>query len=124
MHGLFGFDPHNLSDDELMERITELNRRITWMSRYGSVEIIAALQDQRQYIEFERRERMIKPALTARANGPSVVVESDPDLAQEARQALEEEIVKNTPKKSNPKPFSISRDRIKPTARPTKPSDE
>lgn len=119
MHGLFGFDPKNLSDDELLDRVVELNRRIAWSAKFGSGEMLAALQSQRQAIEFEQRERLLAPYMAARLASPSVVVETDPDLAQEAKAAREAEAAKNSPKnKPRPKPFSISRDRIKPTARP------
>lgn len=120
MHGLFGFDPTSLSDEELLERVTELNRRIMYAAKFMSGDIIYALQQQRAACEFEQRERMIAPGLRSRADRPPVVVETDPDLAAAYKAEVEAEAARNAPK-SHPrqKPFSpMSRERIRPTNRP------
>jgi hypothetical protein len=125
MHDLFGFNPQSLSDDELMERITLLSSRIMWAARFGSGDILHALRTQQMAITTEQRERAMRPLLATRAAMPTVLVESDPDLAAEGRKEIEAEIVRNTPKgPARPRPFSITRDRIKPTNRPIAPDEK
>lgn len=121
MNGLFGFDPKTLSDEELLDRWHKINKRMGWTMRYGSNEIMAQLQAIKQSIEFEQRERIIEPRLRARAAMPAVTIETDPELAAEAKAIVDAELEaiadKNRPHR--PKPFALTRDRIKPSARPT-----
>lgn len=119
-----GFDPHSMSDDELADRSMELSRRIAWASRFGGSEMLGTYLMFRNAIQAAQRERMLRPALEARAAMPAIMVETDPDLAIENKLAQEEETAKNTPKAPpRARPYSITRDRIKPTAKPVSPDD-
>lgn len=122
MHGLFGFDPNTLSDDELADRVTELNRRIVWAGRFTGGAMLAPLQDQKAACEQIQRER----AFLGRINGrmtSGVTVESDPDLAaalKAEREAAQAALSPNKPHR--PKPFQAQA-RIRPTAQPIKPTE-
>lgn len=122
MHGLFGFDPKSMSDEELLERWHTLNRRIVWVGRFGSMELLNQLQNIKQTIEFEQRERIIEVRLRARAAMPTVVVESDPDLAEEHRAAQEAETEKTSKKPARPN--VMTRERIRATNRPSTGGEE
>jgi hypothetical protein len=120
MFGLFGFDPKKYSDDELLERVMELARRIAWAARMGQYDMASQLQGVKQICENEQRERMFAPRFQRMLSTPSVVVETDPDLAREAKQEREAKAEREAPKKGpRTKPFAITRDRIKPSTRPT-----
>lgn len=115
---MIGFDPKTLSDDELLERWHDVNKKIMWSARFGSMELLQQLQSIKLQIEFEQRERMFEIRLRARAAMPTVLVETDPDLARQARAEYDAELAKNEPKKTpRQKPYML-RERIRPTARP------
>lgn len=123
MQGLFGFDPNNLSDDELMDRVTELNRRINWMGRFTSGAAVGPLQDQKMQCEQVQRERAFLTRMAGRIHQPSVVVESDPDLAAAHRAEREAAQAAMSPNKPHrPKPFQAQA-RIKPTSQPIIPDE-
>jgi hypothetical protein len=121
MQGLFGFDPNTLSDEQLMDRVTELNRRISWSAKFTSGASVGPLQDQKMQCEQVQRERAFLGRMGNRISSPSVVVESDPDLAAAQRAEREAAIAALTPTKPHrPKPFQPQA-RIKPTAHPITP---
>lgn len=121
----FGFNPNELSDEALMDRITELTRRIVWASRNSSGDLVWPLQQQKLLCEAIQRERRMMPMLNARLNSPSIVVETDPDLAAAHKAAQEVEEAKLNPLTPRPKPFGGSRERIKASMAPLPaPSDQ
>ena len=123
MFDLFGFNPKSFTDDELMERVAELGKRIVWASRMGQFDMAHQLRSQKTMCEMEQRERMLASRFVRMTQTPSVVVESDPDLAREARLEREAKAERESPKKGpRQKPFAITKERVKPTSRPT--SDE
>ncbi len=100
MYDIFGFNPKSFSEDELADRLTELNKRITWASRVGYYDAAQQFLQQKLLLEQEQRERLMAPRWAAIQ--PGVIVESDPELAAQHRQRLEaEEAIKSPPK---PKP--------------------
>ncbi len=120
MQGLFGFDPNNLSDDELSDRVTELNRRIVWAGKFTSGAIVGPLQDQKSQCEQVQRERAFLGRMKGRM-GSGVAVESDPDLATALRAEREAAQAALSPNKPHrPKPFQPQA-RIKPTSQPINP---
>lgn len=125
MMEMFGFNPNALSDEELMDRITELTRRIVWASRNSSGDLVWPLQQQKLHCEAIQRERRMAPMLNARLTSPAIVVESDPDLAAAQKTELEVEAAKLNPLTPRPKPFGGSRERIKASMAPLPdPSDQ
>jgi hypothetical protein len=120
MFDLFGFTPKDFSDEELVERVAELGRRIVWANRMGQTVIAAQLRSQQFICEQEQRDRNAQPRIQRMLTSPSVVVETDPDLALEGRLELEAKAEQEAPKKGpRAKPFAVTRERVKPTSRPT-----
>lgn len=121
---MFGFDPKTLSDDELLDRITDLGRRVMYAAKFTRGDIVYQLQQQKLMCEAEQRERAFSHVMDARRASVGVVVESDPDLAAAAAAAKEAETIKNAPKTTTrrPKPFNIT-ERMRPTARPSTDKD-
>lgn len=124
MNGLFGFDPKSLTDEELLERWHTLSRRIVWANRFGSMETVNQLLMIQNVIALEQRERIIEPRLRARAAMPDVLVETDPDLAAEQKAAVEAAQEKQSKKPIRPNVLTreraaITRERVRPTPRPT-----
>lgn len=120
MFGLFGFDPKSLTDDELLERVTELGRRITFAIRMGQYDMAHQLRQNKAICEAEQRERLFAPRFNRMLQTPPVTVETDPDLAAAARRERDAKAERDTPKKGPArKPFAITKERIKPTNRPT-----
>ncbi len=124
MFNLFGFNPQEFSDEELADRITDLAKRMVWFARMGQTSVAGQLQAQRNMCEQEQRERIAQGRAKILLQMEGVVVETDPDLAQEAkakRDAKAEEDAAAT-KKPRQSPFIITKERLIPTRRPT--SDE
>lgn len=120
MLDLFGFNPKDFSDEQLSERVVELGRRIVWANRMGQSVIAGQLRSQQIVCEQEQRERASAPRFQRMMAAPSVMVETDPDLAMENRMELEAKAESEAPKKGpRAKPFAITRERVKPTSRPT-----
>jgi hypothetical protein len=121
MSDFLGFEPKNYTDDELMDRAVEISRRINWAHRMGSQDILSQLQGQKIAIEMEMRERAYRNMIGTRMlNTPSVVVETDPDLAAQHR--LDQEIAAskaNPAPRSRPKPMAVRKERVRPTNQPT-----
>lgn len=119
---MFGFDPLSLTEEALMERISEINRKIVFASKFTSGGSVAALQSQRIQCENALREKRMAPMMAARKSSAGIVVESDPELAAQHKAAKEAEAAKL--KQSPNKPFNgVPRDleRIRPTATPVIP---
>lgn len=110
----FSFDPAKLTDDELMNRQMDLQRRIVWCSRFSTGEAVEQLQVMLAAVEFERRERFfnLQQALF-NAQFPAVI-ETEPDL--------KEEPAKETRKPSN-KHQVTKRAAMVRTSRPTNDAD-
>jgi hypothetical protein len=87
MHGLLGFDPSGMSDEELLAKTTELHARLVWASRFGGSDLVAGLQHYLGAIEFERQERSLKMIQKQRDAVMPSVIETDPDLAAIGREA-------------------------------------
>lgn len=81
MSDLPGFQPHTMTDDELLRRQEALESRLTALSRMGgAAEAITQLQTMLQLIEHARRERMIVMVAELRRQESPVVIETDPSL--------------------------------------------
>jgi hypothetical protein len=108
MNDLFGFTPKSFTDDELSERVSELNRRMVWAARSGNYPVAQQLMSQKLLLENEQRERYFTQRVAGVKSG--VVIETDPDLAEEQRQRTEEEVARTSPKaKPTRKPFIPTR---------------
>ena len=120
MNDLFGFSPKNFSDEQLMDRVSELTRRIVWANRMGQAHIAGQLRSQQLMCEQEQRDRVFAPRVQRMLTASPVTVETDPDLARENRIEVEAKAEREAPKKGpRAKPFAVTRDRVKPTSRPT-----
>lgn len=121
MTDLFGFNPKDFNDEEIIDRITELSRRIVWASRAGQNAMASQLRMQQLQLEAEQRERMAQPRLQRMMASSPVCVETDPDLAQAAKREIDLANELASPKKTpRSNPFTITRERIKPTKTPTR----
>lgn len=112
MSEFFGFDPKKYSDEELLERAGEINRRVSWAYRMGNQAIVQQLQGQRALIEMEQRERLFRNSVGTRmVNLPPVVIETDPDLAAAHKAERDAEMARTNPQpKSHRKPMDTRRD--------------
>lgn len=123
MNGLFGFDLKKMSDDELLERWHTLSRRIVWAGRFGSMEMVGQLQTLQNSIMLEQRERLLEQRARARAAMPTVLVETDPDLAADYKAEVAAAAEKETKKAARPNILKrdrpdLSAERIRPTPQP------
>ncbi|RYF06924.1 MAG: hypothetical protein EOO77_26320 [Oxalobacteraceae bacterium] len=80
-----GFDPATMSDDELLQKTTDLHAKLVFAGRFGSADMIGSLQRLLQVIENERAQRVMRLFARDRDNAISDVIESDPDLAAAER---------------------------------------
>lgn len=81
MFSVPGFDPTTMTDDELLNKQSELNRRYAYASRFSmSSEMAAQFMAMIGAIEHERRERVLKVAFDMRQSMFPEVIESEPDL--------------------------------------------
>lgn len=114
------FDPKTLSDDELADRIIELGKRMAWMHRMGHYDTVSQFQRMKTQCEAEQRERMSSYMYQRMLNQSPVAVETDPDLALTAKQERDAKAEQDTPKKGpRAKPLTVTRERIKPSLRPS-----
>jgi hypothetical protein len=80
MSQYFGFDPSSLSDDELLTRQTQLQGKLAWASRFGSMELMSGIQRMLEVIEFERFDRFQRSQFTDRLAASPSVIETEPSL--------------------------------------------
>lgn len=81
MFSVPGFDPTSMSDDELLNKQSELNRRFSYASRFSSsTEMASQFMSMIAAIEHERRERVLKIAFDMRQSMFPDIIETDPDL--------------------------------------------
>jgi hypothetical protein len=74
-----GFNPALLTDDELVIKETELNRRIVMSAMYGS-NMVEPLQKLLVMIEMERRDRFEREIFNMRLNNTPSVIETEKDI--------------------------------------------
>ncbi len=93
MFSVPGFDPTTMTDDELLNKQSELNRRFVYASRFSaSTEMAAQFMSMIAAIEAERRERVLKIAFDMRQSMFPDIIESEPDLiVRDVRPTQEEE---------------------------------
>ena len=79
MFFLPGFDPKTMTDDQLLEKITELNGKIVFAAAYnnGGVDM---MQGMLMAIEDERMERLITAQTNYQLQNEVAIIESDPSL--------------------------------------------
>lgn len=93
MFSVPGFDPTSMTDDELLNKQSELNRRFVYASRFSaSTEMAAQFMSMIAAIEAERRERVLRIAFDMRQGMFPDIIESEPDLiVRDVRPSMEEE---------------------------------
>lgn len=106
----FGFDPAKLSDDDLLQRQTELHRRIVWAGRFSSGETVEQLKALLAAVEFERQERFVAAQIALRQTLFPAVIETEPDLHDEPVKEV---------RRAESKPPMRRRPALPRTARPT-----
>jgi hypothetical protein len=85
MFGLIGFDTKSMSDEELLKRNMELQDKLVWANRFGSVDLVGQIQTYLFAIESERQQRVIDRILAERNTMMADVIESDPDLRSDQK---------------------------------------
>lgn len=76
-----GFDPSGMTDDELINKQSELNRRHSYFARFSSSpEIADQIIAMIMAIENERMERVTRTMMTMRQSMFPEIIETDPDL--------------------------------------------
>ena len=114
-----GFDPHSLTDDQLLERSQDLMRKLNWIAMYGSGAGVESMQLMLQAIETERRERMFMERWKVVSPYLNDVIETDPVL----REAERPSEPTRGPRALDRSKASAGR-RIVPTATPVVPPDQ
>lgn len=93
MFSVPGFDPTGMTDDELLNKQSELNQRLVYASRFSaSTEMAAQFMAMISAIEHERRERVLKVAFDMRQSMFPDVIESEPDLIVRDVRPTEEDV--------------------------------
>ena len=93
MFSVPGFDPTSMTDDELLNKQSELNRRFVYASRFSaSTEMAAQFMAMIGAIEHERRERVLKVAFDMRQSMFPDIIESEPDLIVRDVRPSEEDV--------------------------------
>jgi len=89
MFEVAGFDPKTLSDDELLERSLDLNKKMVILQRisFGSGQGIDQLSRMLQLIENERLERLFLVHWNQNENYLNETIETDPVLRDKEREA-------------------------------------
>jgi hypothetical protein len=90
MFDIPGFNPSGMSDEELMNRQVELNRRLSYAARFSGSDMTSQLLAMIQSIEFERRERILKTIFVQRNAMFPDIIETEPDLAAEHKRKVED----------------------------------
>lgn len=85
-----GFTPSSFTDDELMKKQMNLNQKLVWANRFGSMEACNQINAMISAIESERRERILKLIFKERGKLFPSIIETDPDLSNENRMNTEE----------------------------------
>jgi hypothetical protein len=83
-----GFNPVSMSDDELMNRQYELNRRLSWAARFSGSDMSSQLLAMISAIEMERRDRLLKVVFSERQKMFPDIIETEPDLAAEHKRKI------------------------------------
>lgn len=105
-----GFDPSNFTDEELITKQMELEKKAVWASRFGSGEMLTSIQQMLGVIGQERFDRYARSVYVDQQAMFPAVIESDPDLGGTTRpQSPKTETKRNQP----------ARAQITKTARPT-----
>lgn len=88
-----GFDPSMMTEDELLNKQSELNRRLVYFSRFSSSpEIADQIVAMIMAIEQERTERVSRTMMNMRQSMFPEIIESDPDLVvKETTEQVEED---------------------------------
>jgi hypothetical protein len=87
---LNGFDPQQYTDDEIIRKMTELNRKIIFANRFSlNFDMIGQLQTLLAALEFERHERLQRSMLDMRDKLFPDVIETDPGLKELEQNAKE-----------------------------------
>lgn len=90
MFDIPGFTPSSFTDDELMKKQMNLNQKLVWANRFGSMEACNQINSMISAIEAERRERVLKLIFKERGKLFPSIIETDPDLSNENRMNTEE----------------------------------
>jgi hypothetical protein len=98
---------HGLSEDELLEKTSDLHKKLNKAYMWGSSrELIEQLEWMLEMIEEEKAERMKKASFDAMQNMFPATVESDPDFQKE-RQETQDGSAKVVKPASNKKTTSL-----------------
>lgn len=103
-----GFDPAQMSDDELLQKTTELHAKLVWAGRFGSGSMIGGLQQLLQVVENERAQRVYRAFARDHEAAQHDVIETDPDLAAAAKQQPVQEKGKIIPQQRPRQTIQIS----------------
>jgi hypothetical protein len=89
MFDIPGFDPHNMSEDELLTRQGELSRRLSFANRFSSSgEMADQIMRMIQTIEAVRRDRVLKIMFDERNKMFPEIIETEPELAAEHKRKI------------------------------------
>ena len=81
MFDIPGVEPRSMSDDELLMRQQELQRRLSFAARFGmQSEATAQMQAMLASIDFARRERLLRDVYEQKNAVLPIVIETDPSM--------------------------------------------
>lgn len=78
-----GLDVKRMTDDELMNRISEIRGKLLYAFSFsGSQELAGQLQAILETLEFEQYDRMVKKTWEVQQKKQPKVIETEPDLIE------------------------------------------
>jgi hypothetical protein len=84
-----GFDPKVFTDQQLLDKETELHKRIAYAARFAGADTIQQFQNFLQAIATERMERLVHSTWEMRQKMFPDVIESDPDMIEKKDSEIE-----------------------------------
>lgn len=87
-----GFDPKKMTDDELFNKVHDLNKKIVYAHRFTSMgQGIEQMQMMLNMLENERHERIFMEGWKITKDYMNETIETDPELRDKQRNSKEKE---------------------------------
>jgi hypothetical protein len=92
-------NPSQMSDDELLDALDVLGKRINWVSQNGNPVLLEQLNHLKSLCLQEQRSRLGAGRVEQMKQSSPIVVESDPELARLQRREEEQKADDAKPKR-------------------------
>ena len=116
-----GFDPASMTDDELLNKETDLQGRVVAAANYSNMYAVDQLQYMLTLVKNEQIERLSRKTFEMQKKGSPDVYEVDPDMRAKQQQVETQSKEEASPKKKSLRP---ERKTVLRSSRPTRPSND